>query len=78
MSGPELDPRPEFDSGLPGLNLGHRFEVDPTWIFPQCISEIPELIGVNLGRGSNWGLKNFITPLWKHVFLTRIHVSEID
>ena len=39
MSGPELDLRPEFDSGLPGLNFGHRFEVDPNWAFSQCISE---------------------------------------
>ena len=39
MSGPELDLRPGFNSGLPGLNLGHKFQVDPTWAFPQCISE---------------------------------------
>ena len=39
MSGPELDMRPEFNSGLPGLNFRHRFEVDPTSAFPQCISK---------------------------------------
>ena len=39
MLGPELDQRPEFNSALPELNLGHIFEVDPTWAFPQCISE---------------------------------------
>ena len=38
MSEPELDLCPEFNSGRPGLNLGHRFTVDPTWVFPQCIS----------------------------------------
>ena len=30
MSDPELDLRPEFNSGRPGLNLGHIFTVDPT------------------------------------------------
>ena len=39
MSGPELDLRPGLNSGLPGLNLGHRFKVDPAWTFRQCISE---------------------------------------
>ena len=39
MLGPELDMPPEFNSRLPGLNFRHRFEVDPTWAFPQCISK---------------------------------------
>ena len=39
MSRPELDLRPGFNSGLPGPNLGHKFKVDTTWAFPQCISE---------------------------------------
>ena len=25
--------------GLPGLKFGHKFKVDPTWAFPQCILE---------------------------------------
>ena len=43
MSGPELDLRPGFNSGLLGLNLGHRLKVDSTWVFPQCISENTKL-----------------------------------
>ena len=39
MSGLKLDLRPGFNSGLPGLNFGHKFKVDPTWAFPQFISE---------------------------------------
>ena len=39
LPGPELDLRPEFNSGLPGLNLGHRFKLDPTWVFLKCILE---------------------------------------
>ena len=39
MSGPELDLRPRFNSGLPGLNLGHKVKVDPAWAFPQRSSE---------------------------------------
>ena len=37
--GTELDRCPGFNLGLLGLNLGHRFKVDPTWALPQCISE---------------------------------------
>ena len=39
MLRPELDLHPKFNSGLSGLNLGHRFNVDPTWVFSQRISE---------------------------------------
>ena len=39
MLGTELYLRTEFNSGHPGLNFGHRVEVDPTWAFAQCISE---------------------------------------
>ena len=39
LSGPKLDLRPGFNSGLPRLNLEHKFQADPTWAFPQCISE---------------------------------------
>ena len=39
MLGPELDLHPEFNLGLSGLNLRDRFNVDPTWVFPHCISE---------------------------------------
>ena len=34
-----MDLRPGFNSRLLGLNLGYRSKVDPTWAFPQCISE---------------------------------------
>ena len=36
MSGPELDLRPGFNSGLPGLNLGHRSNLGlPTMHFGE-------------------------------------------
>ena len=35
-SGPELDLRPVFNSGLLGLNLGHRLKVDGCSAFISC------------------------------------------
>ena len=47
LSGPELDLRPEFNSGFPGLNLGRRFKLDPTWVFLKCILENMKTFSIN-------------------------------
>ena len=52
LSGLELDLHPGFNLELPGLNLGHKFEVDPTWAFPQCISENTKT-SLNQKQGKN-------------------------
>ena len=59
VSRPELDLRPEINSGLPGLNLGHRVKVNPTWAFPLCISENTKTF-LNQNRGRGERLSNFV------------------
>ena len=68
MSGPELDLRPGFNSGLPGLNLGHKFKVDPTWAFPQCISENTKT-SLNQQQGESERRRSIIQ-------LTNLHLSN--
>ena len=51
MSRPKLDSRAVFNSGLLRLNLGHRFKLDPTSGFPQCISENKKNIFETITKG---------------------------